>query len=239
MARAKPRRRVKLYPWKSEDWESTFFGYRFIKATFTHPVSWVSRLRVKGRENVPASGPVILAVNHYSWADPVLVGAALHRPAFYLAKEGVFRNVITRKFFEAAGQIKVQRDVGGNTDAVATAVNVLAEGRILGVFPEGTRSRPGQVRRGKTGVARIAALSGAPVVPIAVDAQDFWPRGRALPRLGTKVYVNIGEPMRLELKPTDSEDRERMRNATDEVMDRVRTLLDEAQRAKERGEKWK
>lgn len=213
-------------------------GYRFIKTTFQLPVSWASRLHVKGREHVPDDGGVLLAVNHFSWADPVIVGAAIHRPAHYLAKEAVFRNPLAAQFFYAMGQIKVNRHVGGNDDAVTTAVQWVRDGHVIGIFPEGTRSRPGQVRRGKTGIARVAALTGAPVLPIAVDTQAFWPRGRVLPKLGEKVYVNIGAPMRLDLKPADADDRQRMREATDQVMDRIRDLLAEAVRAKEAGEPW-
>lgn len=230
--------RVRLKRWPTEDWYFTHVGYRFIKATFGRPIAWATRLRVRGAGNVPSDGPVLLAVNHLSWADPVLVGAAIHRPAFYLAKEGVFRNPVAARFFRAMGQIKVDRAVGGNEGAVQTAVDLLSQGLVVGVFPEGTRSRPHQVRRGKTGIARIAALSGAPVVPIGIDTSDLWPKGRALPRLGAKVYVDVGAPMRLDLKPEDAGDRQRMRDATDEVMARVEALLRGAEQAKERGERW-
>lgn len=232
-------RRVALWrPYPSSDWKRAHVGYRLIKLAAQVPVEKFARMRVRGTENVPTEGPALLAVNHHSWADPVLLGAAIHRPAFYLAKEGVFRNPVTRKFFLAMGQIKVDRETGGNEAAIATAVNALREGKVIGVFPEGTRSRPGQVRRGKTGIARIAALTGAPVVPCAVETQSFWPRGRTLPRLGEKVYVNIGKPMKIELRPEDAADRERMRDVTDEIMERIRELLEEAVRAKEAGERW-
>ena len=231
--------RVRLKRWPTEDWYFTHVGYRFIKATFGGPVRWAARMKVRGADNVPAEGPVLLAVNHLSWADPVLVGAAIQRPAFYLAKEGVFRNRVAAKFFEAMGQIKVDRASGGNEGAVSTAVGLLSQGLVVGVFPEGTRSRPGQVRRGKTGVARIAALSGAPVVPIGIDTSELWPKGRALPKLGAKVRVDVGAPMRLGLEPKDAEDRQRMRDATDEVMARVEALLRNAEKAKEGGEGWR
>lgn len=228
--------RVRLKRWASEDWYFTHVGYRFIKATFEGPVTWAARMKVRGAENVPAQGPVLLAVNHLSWADPVLVGAAIHRPAFYLAKEGVFKNPLAARFFEAMGQIKVDRAAGSNDGAVTTAVGLLSQGLVVGVFPEGTRSRPGQVRRGKTGIARIAALSGAPVVPIGIDTSEFWPKGRALPRFGAKVRVDVGAPMRLDLKPEDAEDRQRMRDATDDLMARVEQLLRNAEKARGGGD---
>ncbi|HET6405557.1 MAG TPA: lysophospholipid acyltransferase family protein [Candidatus Thermoplasmatota archaeon] len=238
MAVRRYERRVKLRRWAAEDWEYAHVSYRFIKATFHHPVRFVSRLNVRGAENMPATGPVILAVNHLSWADPVVVGAAIQRPAFYLAKEGVFHHPVTRWLVTATGQIKVDRHTGGNEGAVATATALLSHNLVVGIFPEGTRSRPGQVKRGKTGIARIAAASGAPIVPIGCDTGAFWPRGRTLPKLGEPVYIHIGAPLRLDLKPQDMSDKERMRHATDEVMDRVRELYLDAVRAREGGETW-
>lgn len=231
-------RRVKLRRWPVEDWEFAHVSYRFIKATFHHPVRFVSRLNVRGAENLPDKGGVILAVNHLSWADPICVGAAIHRPAFYLAKEGVFNHPVTRWLVTATGQIKVDRHTGGNEGAVSTAVDILSHGLVVGVFPEGTRSRPGQVKRGKTGIARIAAASGAPVVPVGCDTGAFWPRGRSMPKLGAPVYIDIGAPFTLDVKPEDMSDKKRMREATDEVMDRVRELYRNAVRAREAGERW-
>lgn len=231
--------RLRLRRWGSEDWYFTHVGYRFIKGTFQHPVAWAAGLNVRGAENVPPTGGVILAVNHLSWADPVLIGAAIERPAFYLAKEAVFRNPVAARFFQAMGQIKVNRESGGNEAAIATALELLEQGLVVGIFPEGTRSRPGHVKRGKTGIARIAALSGAPVVPIGIDTGDFWPKHSTLPRLGAKVYMDIGEPMQLRLKPSDAEDRQLMRDATDDIMDRVRHLYGNAIAAKEAKARWR
>ena len=238
MAVRKRAPRLRLKRWPTEDWYHTHVGYRFIKAFFQHPVTWASGLQVRGAENVPAKGPVLLAANHLSSADPVLVGAAIERPAFYLAKEGLFRNPVSARFFRAMGQVKVDRSEGGNDGAVQTALGLLSQGLVVGIFPEGTLSRAGRVRRGKTGIARIAALSGAPVIPIGIDTSTFWPRGSAVPRLGARVHVAIGKPMQLDLKPGDAADRQRMRDATDDVMERVEALLREAEAAKERGEKW-
>lgn len=238
MAVRRYERKLKLRQWPGEDWDYAHVSYRFIKTTFGAPVSWVSMLNVRGRENVPEAGGVILAVNHLSWADPIVVGAAIDRPAFYLAKEGVFKSPITRWLVTATGQIKVDRHAGGNEAAVSAAAALLSKGLVVGVFPEGTRSRPGQVKRGKTGIARIAAVSGAPIVPVGCDTGAFWPRGRSIPKLGQPVHIDIGPPFSLDLKPEDTSDRGRMRDATDEVMDRVRALYLAAVAAREKGERW-
>jgi 1-acyl-sn-glycerol-3-phosphate acyltransferase len=238
MALRRHERRVRLKRWPSRDWEYAPLGYRFLKANFVPLVRAATRLHVKGRQNVPREGPVLLAVNHFSWADPVVVSAALERPAYYLAKERLFVNPAARWFFASMGQIPVNRQAGGNEDAIQAAVDLLERGVVVGVFPEGTRSRYGELKRGKTGVARIAARSGAPIVPIAVATADFWPKHAGIPSFGERVYLNVGEPMRLDLKPADAEDRQRMRDATDDVMARIRALLDEATAAKAQGVAW-
>lgn len=231
-------RKVRLRRWPTRDWEYAPLGYRFIKTTFQLPVSLATRLNVRGSERVPNEGPVILAVNHFSWADPIVVGAAVKRPTYYLAKERLFVNPAANWFFRSMGQIPVNRQAGGNEDAIQTAVDLLARGIVVGVFPEGTRSRYGELKRGKTGVARIAARSGAPVVPIAVATSGFWPKHSSLPKFGEPVYVNIGDAMRFDLKPSDAEERQRMRDVTDDIMDRIKSLLDEAEKAKGAGERW-
>lgn len=238
MAAWKRQRRLKVRRWPGEDWEYAHVFYRFLKTFVQGPVVWTSRLNVRGAGNVPQSGPVLLVPNHLSWADPVVLSAAIARPAFYLAKEGVFRHPLTRWIVTATGQIKVDRTVGGNDGAVSTALGLLSQGLVVGVFPEGTRSRPGQVKRGKTGVARIAAASGAVVVPVGIDSGAFWPRGRSAPKLGERIYINIGEPFHLDVKPEDVPDKAKMRAATDEIMDRVRTLYADAVAAREAGERW-
>jgi 1-acyl-sn-glycerol-3-phosphate acyltransferase len=238
MALRRWERKLKLRRWPVEDWDYSHPLYRFIKGTFHHPVSWLMRLHVRGKENVPVTGPVILAVNHLSWADPIAMGVALQRPAFYLAKEGVFKHPLTRWIVTATGQIKVDRTVGKNEGALDTALDLLQQGLVVGVFPEGTRSRPGQVKRGKTGIARIAAMSGAPIVPVGCETGYFWPHGHNMPSLGHPVYVDIGPPFTLDLKPEDIADKNKMRDATDEIMDKVRVLYQGAVDAREKGERW-
>ncbi len=212
----------------SPDWRSATPAYRFLSLTARGPVRALARLQTKGLEHVPAAGPALVASNHLSWADPILINDAIPRPTYWMAKGDLFRNAAGRLAMGAFGCIKVDRESGGNEGAVSAAVRALGEGRVVGVFPEGTRSRPGQVRRGRTGVARIAALSGAPVVPLGIDTSSFWPRHVRLPRFGCRVRLVVGAPLRLDLKPADAEDKQRMRDATDDIMERVKALLAEA-----------
>lgn len=231
-------RRVKLVRWPTPDWDYTPWGYRFLKRTLERPLRWMWDVRARGVENVPLDGPVLLVPNHFSWSDPFAIGVALKRPAFYLAKESLFRNPVLRAFLEAHGQIKVDRHKGGNDPAVEKACELLGQGLVVGVFPEATRSRPGEVKRGKTGVARIALQSGAPVVPVGMTTDATWPKGRMLPRFRAGTYVNFGPPFRPKADPELAKDRAYARDLTDEIMGRVRVLLAEAERARERGERW-
>jgi 1-acyl-sn-glycerol-3-phosphate acyltransferase len=222
----------------SPDWRSATPAYRFLSVTARGPARRLARLRVRGVENVPASGGALVVSNHLSLADPVLISGAIPRPTCWLAKEGLFRNAAGRAAMSAFGCIKVDRDAGGNDGAVSAAARALGEGKIVGVFPEGTRSRPGEVRPGRTGAARIAALSGAPIVPLGIDASAFWPRDARAPRLGRKVYAILGKPFWLDLKPADADDKQRMRDATDDLMGRVRALFAEASAAREADAPW-
>ncbi len=225
--------KIRLKRWVTDEWYYTNGLYRFIKGVFERPVTRLIGIKVNGRENLPAQGAMLLAVNHFSWADPIVVGAVLQRPAFYLAKERLFRNPIVRNLLEGMGQIKVDRVAGDNEDALADALDCLEKGLIIGVFPEGTRSRVGEVKRGKTGIARLAARSDVPVIPIAITTDTFWPKEKGGPNWRESVYVNVGAPMRFDLKPADAADKQRMRDVTDDIMERIRELLAEARVAHE------
>lgn len=230
--------KLRLRRWATDDWYFAHPGHRATKTILHHPIHGLLRMQIRGSRHLPKEGGVLLAPNHLSWADPFAVGVALDRPTFYLAKEGVFRNWFTRPILTAFGQIKVDRRVGGNEAAINTAVDLLKQGVCVGVFPEGTRSRPGHVKRGKTGVARIAALSGAPVLPIGCDTGAFWGKDRKLPHLGARVYVDVGAPIDLKLRPADAEDKQLMREATDRVMDEVKRLYRGCVAAREARERW-
>jgi len=212
--------------------------YRTIKAYLERPIEAVSRLHSKGSENVPDEGGVLIVSNHLSWADPFMVGAAIHRPAHFIGKEALFRTPLLGPFLTGMGQIKVDREHGRNEGAIRACARLASAGKVIGIYPEGTRARPGQVKRGKTGVARIAALSGAPVVPVGCDTGAFWPKGRTLPHLGQPVYLSIGAPMHLDVKTEDLHDRAKMQAATDLVMAEVERLYRDCVRAREEGEKW-
>lgn len=161
------------------------------------PVRWLLRLlwRVSwlGEQHVPHEGAVLLAPNHQSYLDPVLLGAGLRRPPSYLADPAYVDRPILGRLMRLFGAIPVGSRRGAR--GLRRAREVLDAGEPLAVFPEGERTRDGGLLPFRTGVARLARLSGAPVVPVAiVGAYEVWPRHRARPRLG-RVEIRFGAPL--------------------------------------------
>jgi 1-acyl-sn-glycerol-3-phosphate acyltransferase len=189
----------------------------------------VFRLSIDGRDNVPRRGPVILAANHLSFVDSLVIPLAAPRSVAFLAKAEFFQRPglkgwLTRTSLIATDAIPVQR--GGHRaaqSALDVALGVLAEGRAFGIHPEGTRSRDGRLYRGRTGVGWLALASGAPVVPVAVVGTDrVQPIGARLPRPG-KVAVRFGRPLAFSAAELGSAGQAR-RAVTDEIMRAIQTL---------------
>ena len=201
----------------------------------------------EGTENVPREGPAILASNHLSFADHFFGPLPLPRKVTFLAKAEYFtgrglKGLVSKAFFRGVGQIPVDRGGGEASErALATGLRVLAGGRLLGIYPEGTRSPDGRLYRGKTGVARLALESGAPVIPTAmVGTFDFMPPGRLWPRLRIRPGVRFGKPLDFSRYSGLASDHMVLRAVTDEIMYALMELsgqeyVDEyAQRAKSR-----
>lgn len=157
-------------------------------------------VRYEGLEQVPTEGPVILAANHLAHLDPVYIIAGVRRRVHYLAKQEHFNRPGVNVVMRMSGQINTDRSHGGG-DALAMASAVLEQGSVLGIFPEGTRSRrqePPFLARGKTGVARLAASHpDVPVHPIALQGTRavMTPKVHKVPRLWRRVTVRIGAGM--------------------------------------------
>jgi 1-acyl-sn-glycerol-3-phosphate acyltransferase len=156
---------------------------------------------VVGRGNVPASGPVIIASNHLSFIDSVVIPLVVPRRVRFLAKAEYFegrglRGLAMREFFRLVDAVPIHRT--GNRDAVAAleaGLAVLRDGSAFGLYPEGTRSRDGRLYRGRTGVGWLALASGAPVVPVTLIGTDrIQPIGARLPRV-QRITVVISEPV--------------------------------------------
>lgn len=162
--------------------------YDFAKATVRFFVRLVWRGRARGAENVPAAGPLIVACNHVSYLDPPAMGCFCPRRISYMAKKELFDIPLLGAVIRGLGAYSVDRR-GSATAAIKRSLQVLQAGGAVGIFPEGTRNRRGDVEA-QTGVALLASLAGAPVVPACVRGTD-----RAL-RLG-RIDVAFGAPLEL------------------------------------------
>lgn len=179
---------------------------------------------VRGIENVPKDGAVILASNHLSFVDSVFLPLVLDRRVVFLAKSDYFtgkglRGWLTKLFFVGTGQLPIDRSGGKASEAsLNTGLRVLADGLALGIYPEGTRSPDGIMYRGRTGVARMILESGAPVVPVAmIDTEKVMPIGTKLPKV-MRPGVVFGEPLDFTRFAGLESDRFVLRSVTDEIM---------------------
>lgn len=190
----------------------------------------IYRPRVEGRENVPLTGPVILASNHLSFIDSLAIPVAAPRPVQFLAKstyfEGTgFKGWISRTFFTSIGAIAVRRGAGqAALDALDQQRQLLDEGNAVALYPEGTRSLDGRLYKGRTGVAFLALQTGAMVIPVGLIGTDkVMPKGAKLPSLRHRVTVKFGEPIDVSKHGAANSGRAR-RLATDEIMAAIHAL---------------
>ena len=152
------------------------------------------KFRVFGLENVPASGGVLLASNHESYLDPVLVAMVLPREMHFMARRTLFRNPVFRAIIVGYNAFAIERD-SADVKGVNSAIARLEAGNILLVFPEGTRTGDGSIGPMKS-VGVMAARAAVPIVPVLIQgAYDVWPKGQAIPHFGT-ISLVFGTPMK-------------------------------------------
>ncbi|MYR46016.1 1-acyl-sn-glycerol-3-phosphate acyltransferase [Streptomyces sp. SID5910] len=202
----------------------------FIKAVLGPIMRLMFRTRVEGVENIPGDGPVILAGNHLTFIDSVIMPLTCDRQVFFIGKDEYvtgkgLKGRLMAWFFTGVGMVPVDRDGGrGGVAALMTGRRILEQGNVFGIYPEGTRSPDGRLYRGRTGIARLTLMTGAPVVPFAVIGTDkLQPGGAGLPRPG-KVTVRFGEPMEFSRYEGMDRDRYVLRAVTDSVMTEVMRL---------------
>jgi 1-acyl-sn-glycerol-3-phosphate acyltransferase len=196
--------------------------YRICRALMRLFFRLVGDWQVEGRENVPPEGALILAPNHVGFLDPPLVGCALDRPAWFMAKAELFRLVPIRRFLTALHAFPVQRGTGDRA-ALKRALDHLAAGRAVTLFPEGTRSQTGELGEPELGIGMIALRSGAAIVPMAIVGTDrVMPRGAKWIRTGT-IRLRIGKPLRFPA-PEGKPGREEYAAVARRVMEEIRAL---------------
>lgn len=204
--------------------------YRLVNAVVSPLARAVWRPTVEGVENVPATGGVLLASNHLSFVDSVVIPVVAPRKVVFLAKAEYFdgpgiKGRLSKAWFEGLGMVPVNRDdTRAALDSLDIALEVLGRGEAFGLYPEGTRSRDGRLYRGKVGVAQLALQSGAPIVPVGLSGtQDLQPVGTRVPRLAD-VTVRFGSPLRVAGQYDGVPPGRARREITDRVMAEIQKL---------------
>jgi 1-acyl-sn-glycerol-3-phosphate acyltransferase len=190
----------------------------------------VWRPTVRGLDRVPSKGGVLLASNHLSFVDSVVIPVVVPRKVVFLAKSDYFtgsgvKGAMSRAWFEGLGMLPVDRDDSKAALAsLDTALEVLGRGDAFGIYPEGSRSRDGRLYRGRTGVAHLALTAGVPVVPVGlVGTERLQPVGARLPRLA-KVSVTFGEPIQVAGEYDGMPSGKARRELTDRIMAGIQEL---------------
>ncbi|MCU1601036.1 MAG: 1-acyl-sn-glycerol-3-phosphate acyltransferase, partial [Frankiales bacterium] len=198
--------------------------YWVVKAILTPILRTLFRPWIDHPEHIPSDGPAILASNHLSFSDSIFLPLVVTRRVTFLAKADYFtgkgvKGRLNKMFFAGVGQVPIDRSGGAASEAALnTAKRILAEGNLLGLYPEGTRSPDGRLYRGKTGVARMALEAGVPVIPVAMINTDVvQPTGKVIPRLG-RVGIKVGKPLDFSRYEGMEGDRFVLRSITDEIM---------------------
>jgi 1-acyl-sn-glycerol-3-phosphate acyltransferase len=173
---------------------------------------------------------VIIASNHLSFSDSIFMPLVVPRKVTFLAKSEYFtspgpKGLLKKLTFIALGQVPVDRSGGRRSEAaLITGLKVLAEGKCLGIYPEGTRSPDGRLYKGRTGIARLAIESGAPIIPVAMfNTEKIQPTGTVVPKV-MRVKMIFGEPMYFE---GDSTDLQHLRDVTDKIMATIQEMSEQ------------
>ncbi len=193
-------------------------------------VRMVYRPHLQGRENIPRTGPIILASNHLSLIDSFVIPMFAPRPVYFLAKSNYFEGTgisgwLSRQFFTALGATAVRRGAGqAALEALDQQKRILESGRAIALYPEGTRSLDGRLYKGRTGVAFLALETGAKVVPVGLTGtNEVMPVGAKWPRLTPRITIQYGEPIDVSAHGPASSGKAR-RLATDEIMAAIHAL---------------
>lgn len=191
--------------------------YKFFRALCRIWFSLIFRTKVIGVENIPKDGAFILAANHVSNWDPPFLGTFIDREVCYMGKEELFKNPIMAAACRGLHVFPVKRGAADKT-AIKTAIKILKDGKCLGIFPEGTRSKTGKLGKAEAGVSLIAAMTKAPIIPAAIiNTEKIFSREKFLPSL-TVVY---GTPIKF---TGSTKDKEAMANFAQELMNEIAKL---------------
>ena len=203
-------------------------GYSVLKGMLSPLIRKIWIDKIEGLENIPKDGPIIIASNHQSYFDFLCFIAASPRKVHYLAAEKFYKSRMWRPVMNLTGQIKVERvshDKKGVHDKVYSALD---QGRVIGIFPEGTRSADGEIQKPFTGVAKFALNAKVPVIPVGIiGTYDIMSRHDKRPKFrGAKARIKIGKPIYFSeyanIQPTNED----YKKITDKIMLQVAELAE-------------
>ena len=198
--------------------------YRVTRAVLRTAYRVLTPVKVSGEQHLPLSGPVILAANHISFFDTIVLMLSVPRRTYFVGKAEYMDSWTTRRLFPAFGLIPIERnDARRAMAALDVAATALRQGQVLGIYPEGTRSRDGLLHRGHTGVAQLALMTGSPVVPVGLIGMDrVQPIGARLPRPFRHAELRFGAP--LDPASYGGSSRRRRHLLTSDLMEAIRQL---------------
>lgn len=192
--------------------------YSALRVFFTLYLRLFHRLEIRGRQRIPATGPVILCANHSSYFDSMLLGLCTPRPVRFLIFRDFYRHPLLGWFVRACGAIPVSQN-GADKEAMKLALAALARGEIIGIFPEGRLSRTGLPGTPKAGIGFLAAVSGAVIVPVTIAGAFYaYPRGRRIPRPAS-ISVTVQQPVTVDVS------RRRERGYVDSIAEDVMATI--------------
>jgi 1-acyl-sn-glycerol-3-phosphate acyltransferase len=201
--------------------------YKLLKSFLFPLLMLIFRPKVSGLRHVPSNGPLIIASNHLSFSDSIFMPLVVPRSVTFLAKSEYFtspgfKGFIKKITFIALGQVPVDRSGGKRSEAaLLTGLKLLKDNHCIGIYPEGTRSPDGRLYKGRTGIARMAIESGAPIIPVAMfNTAEIQPTGQVVPKV-RRVEMVFGEPMYF---TGDSTDQAVLRAATNQLMEKIAEL---------------
>jgi 1-acyl-sn-glycerol-3-phosphate acyltransferase len=209
-----------------------FVAYWVLKGILSPVFFILWRIKVEGRENIPKSGPAVLAANHQSFCDSFFIPLVVPRKVTFLAKAEYFDSKKTAWFFRAAGQIPIRRGGGSASErALETArTEVLRKGHLLCLYPEGTRTLDAYVHKGRTGVTRLSRECRVPIIPVGVvGTVDVQPVNSKFMHPFKKVTIRFGQPMEMDPPanpddPMEGHDHTQCRRFTDRLMHEIARL---------------
>ena len=194
--------------------------YSILKVIITGFIKVIAKTEVKNLEKLPQEGPVVLACNHTSYWDPVVLGVLLPRRLHFMAKEELFKIFLFGSLIKILGAFPVKRGKSDIT-AIKNSLKILKEGKVLCIFPEGTRSLKGELLDFESGITLLAYKGNAPIVPVGLKgARKLFPRG-----FRTKLELNIGDPIYIENPDKGKITNEQLEQITKQVHNKVKELL--------------